>query len=327
MAEELITAYPVAVPEKQKQELPGLDTRLRPGVEYVKQEHWDHHGKPHLRTYKGSEKLRGKYAIVTGGDSGIGRAVALLYAIEGLKGITISYLPQEKEDAKNAAEQITKEGCDVNLIQVDLQREEDCRKVVEGHLSVFERLDILVNNASKQITTDTIEDLDLESVRSVFESNILQMIAVSKFAVPHMKRGAAIINTTSVVAYSGNPRLLDYASTKGAIVSFTRALARQLLPRGIRVNMVAPGPVITALQAASREAEEMEGFGLGTPLHGRAAQPAEIAPSFVFLGSSDSNCMTGQCIHVNSESPKLSDHGVSFLMRYFNVDGVHLGGS
>lgn len=307
MAEELITAYTVALPEKQKQELPGLDTRLRPGIEYVKQEQWDHHGKPHLRTYKGSEKLRGKYAIVTGGDSGIGRAVALLYAFEGLKGITISYLPQEKEDAKNAAEQIAKEGCDVNLVEVDLQSEEDCRKVVEGHLKVFEHLDVLVNNASKQIMNDKIEDLDLESVRSVFESNILQMIAVSKFAVPHMKRGAAIINTTSVVAYSGNPRLIDYASTKGAIVSFTRALARQLSPRGIRVNMVAPGPVITVLQAASREAEEMEGFGLGTPLHGRAAQPAEIAPSFVFLGSSDSNCMTGQCIHVNN--------------------GVHLGGS
>lgn len=154
--------------------------------------------------------MKGKYAIVTGGDSGIGRAVAHLYAIEGLKGVTISYLPQEKEDAKNAAEQITKEGCNVNLVEADLQKEEDCRKVVEAHLRVFEYLNILVNNASKQIMSDTIEDLDLGNVRSVFESNILQMIAVSKFAVPHMKRGAAIINTTSVVAYSGNPRLRQF---------------------------------------------------------------------------------------------------------------------
>lgn len=143
--------------------------------------------------------MKGKYAIVTGGDSGIGRAVAHLYAIEGLKGVTISYLPQEKEDAKNAAEQITKEGCNVNLVEADLQKEEDCRKVVEAHL------DALTCRMS-----DTIEDLDLGNVRSVFESNILQMIAVSKFAVPHMKRGAAIINTTSVVAYSGNPRLRQF---------------------------------------------------------------------------------------------------------------------
>lgn len=175
--------------------------------------------------------MKGKCAIVTGGDSGIGRAVAHLYAIEGLKGVTISYLPQEKEDAKNAAEQITKEGCNVNLVEADLQKEEDCRKIVEAHLRVFEYLDILVNNASKQMfvfspapdksyftdldvltrrMTDKIEDLDLGNVRSVFESNILQMIAVSKFAVPHMKRGAAIINTTSVVAYSGNPRLRQF---------------------------------------------------------------------------------------------------------------------
>ncbi|KAG6330273.1 hypothetical protein ID866_8816 [Astraeus odoratus] len=298
---DIITAYEVAVPEKQKQDLPGLDTRIRPGVEYVKQEYWDNKGEPHLRKYKGSDKLNGKYALVTGGDSGIGRATAHLFAIEGLRGVTITYLPQEKEDAKNAAEQITLESCNVNLVEVDLQKEEGCRKVVDSHLSAFGQLDVLVNNASKQLMVDQTEEIDLQNVRSSFESNILQMIAISKFALPHLKRGAAIINTTSVVAYSGHPRLIDYAATKGAIVSFTRALARQLAPRGIRVNMVAPGPVVTPLQPASRAAEEMEGFGLGTPLHGRAAQPAEIAPAFVFLASSDSNCMTGQCIHVNSK--------------------------
>ncbi|KIJ14597.1 hypothetical protein PAXINDRAFT_79098 [Paxillus involutus ATCC 200175] len=306
-AQDLVTAYKVAVPEKQSQELPGLDKHIKPGIEYVQQEYWDNDGKPYLRAYTGSGKLLDKYALITGGDSGIGRATALLFAIEGLKGVTISHLPQETEDAKAAAEQLAKHGCDVNTVALDLQRDSDCQQLVEAHIRRFGHLNILVNNASKQIIEKRIENIDLQNVRSTFESNIIQMFAVTKFAVPHMKRGSSIINTTSVVAYAGSPGLVDYSATKGAIMSFTRSLSKQLAPRGIRVNSIAPGPVITALQPASRDADEMESFGLGVPLHGRAAQPAEIAPAFVFLASPDSNAMTGACIHINN--------------------GIHVGGS
>ncbi|KAF9239275.1 hypothetical protein BU15DRAFT_88068 [Melanogaster broomeanus] len=299
-AKDIVTAYTVAA-------LPGLDKHIKPGIEYVQQEYWDHDGKPYLRSYTGSGKLKDKYALITGGDSGIGRAAAILFAIEGLKGVTISHLPQEKEDAKAAAEQLAKHGCDVNVVELDLQRDSECQRLVQSHIQKFGHLNVLVNNASKQIIEKEIENTDLKNVRSIFESNIIQMFAVTKFAIPHMKRGSSIINTSSVVAYAGSPHLVDYSSTKGAIMSFTRSLSKQLAPRGIRVNGVAPGPVITALQPASRDADEMEGFGVGTPLHGRAAQPAELAPAFVFLASPDSNAMTGACMHVNN--------------------GVHIGGS
>ncbi|KAJ8595646.1 NAD(P)-binding protein [Rhizopogon salebrosus TDB-379] len=304
-AKDIVTAYKVAVPGKQTQDLPGLDKNIVPGVEYTAQEYWDNEGKPHLQEYVGSGKLKGKYALITGADSGIGRAAAIMFAREGLKGLTFSHLPQEAEDAKAAAEAIAKEGCDVNVVALDLQHEAECRRLVQSHMNRFGILNVLVNNASKQIITQKIQEIDLASVRSTFESNILQMIAISKFAVPHMKRGSSIINTTSVVAYAGAPNLVDYSATKGAIMSFTRSLAMQLAPSGIRVNGVAPGPVITSLQPASRSAEEMEGFGVGMPLHGRAAQPAELGPSFVFLASPDSNSMTGA----------------------YQIDGQHVGGS
>ncbi|KAF8888838.1 NAD(P)-binding protein [Infundibulicybe gibba] len=289
-AEDIVTAYSVAVPHKQKQELPGLDKHMSPGLEYSKLEAWDDDGKPSLYEYRGSNKLKDKSAIITGGDSGIGRAVAIMFALEGCASITISHLPQEREDAKEAKLTIEKLGAKVNLVSVDLMQIEDCKTLVESHIRAFGKL------------CKKFEDIDLTNMESTFRSNIFQMFAVTKFALPHLKRGSSIINTTSVTAYRGSAGLTDYSSTKGAIVSFTRSLAAQFAPRGIRVNGVAPGPVITALQAGSRDAEEMEGLGVGLPLHGRAGQPAELGPAYVFLASSDSNIMTGQVLHLNSGS-------------------------
>ncbi|KAH7931417.1 NAD(P)-binding protein [Leucogyrophana mollusca] len=307
-AKDIISAYAVAVPGKQSQPQPGLDKDIDPGVEYIAQEYWDNDGKPHLRDYVGSGKLQGKYAIITGGDSGIGRSAAIMFAREGARGITFSYLPEEEADAKHAANAIKKDGqCEVNALAINLQDEAACKKLVDSHVQKFGTISILVNNAGKQLICQDFDKIDLANVRSTFESNILQMFAVTKFALPHMKRGSSIINTTSVVAYAGAPNLVDYSSTKGAILTFTRSLALQLAPKGIRVNAVAPGPVMTALQPASRDAEEMEHFGVGTPMHGRAAQPAELGPAFVFLASPDSNVMTGACMHVNN--------------------GMHVGGS
>ncbi|EPQ53270.1 oxidoreductase [Gloeophyllum trabeum ATCC 11539] len=300
-SEDIITAYKnIAVPSKQEQNLPGLDKDIEPGIEYTKQEIWDDEGRPSLREYVGSGKLKGKTAIVTGADSGIGRSAVILFAREGARGITIAHLPEEKEDAESAKIDLEKEGAKCLLVPCNLMEEADCKAVVDAHVRVFGTLNILVNNASKQILTKNFEEIDLEKVKSTFNSNILQMFAVTKYALPHMKRGSSIINTTSVTAYKGSASLVDYSSTKGAIVTFTRSLAVQLAPKGIRVNAIAPGPVVTALQAASRDAEDMEGLGVGLPLHNRAAQPAELGPAYVFLASSDSNAMTGAVLHINS---------------------------
>jgi len=299
-AKDIVTAYSVAVPEKQEQNLPGLDKKIKPGVEYTKLEAWDDHGKPSLYEYQGASKLKGKTAFITGGDSGIGRAAANMFAREGCAGISITYLPEEEEDAQDAKKELEGAGAKVNLIMGDLMDGQHCKAAVDSHMKVFGKLNVLVNNASKQIMCKDFAEIDLNNVESTFRSNILQMFAVTKFALPHLHRGSSIINTTSVTAYKGSGGIVDYASTKGSIVSFTRSLAMQLAPKGIRVNGVAPGPVITALQPASRPADNMEGLGVGMPLHGRAAQPAELGPVYVFLASSDSNCMTGQVVHINN---------------------------
>ncbi|KAF9535597.1 NAD(P)-binding protein [Crepidotus variabilis] len=300
MSQDIVTAYQNALPEKQSQELPGRDKDMSPHLEYTKQEYWDDNGKPHLVEYQGTGKLKGKTAIITGGDSGIGRSAAILFSREGASGITITYLPEEEADVKDAKKMIEDSGAKCNIICLDLMEESSCKQLVESHIQNFGKLNILVNNASKQIMCKDLAEIDLGNVNSTFQSNILQMIAVTKFALPHLKRGASIINTTSVTAYAGSPSLIDYSSTKGAIASFTRSLAAQLASKGIRVNGVAPGPIVTALQPASRDADNMDEWGKGTPLHGRAGQPAEAGPTYVYLASSDSNIMTGQVIHINS---------------------------
>ncbi|KAL1740577.1 hypothetical protein HDZ31DRAFT_47207 [Schizophyllum fasciatum] len=299
-SDQPITAYDVAVPEKQKQNLPGLDRKIAPGLEYSRLEEWDEEGNPRLVEYQGAGKLKNKAIIVTGGDSGIGRAAAIAFAREGASGITITYLPEEEADARDAKKDIEASGAKVVTVKVDLINEDDCKRVVDEHVKAFGRVDVLVNNASRQVINSDFATIDLQNVHNTFQANILQMITTTKYALPHMKRGSAVINTTSVTAYKGSASLIDYSSTKGAIVTFTRSLALQLAPKGIRVNAVAPGVVITALQAGSRGEEDMEGLGLGIPLLNRGAQPAEMAPTYVYLASArDSNFMTGAVLHIN----------------------------
>ncbi|KAK0649792.1 hypothetical protein B0T16DRAFT_136748 [Cercophora newfieldiana] len=245
--------------------------------------------------YVGAGKLKGCKSLITGGDSGIGRAVAVLFAREG-SDVTIVYLPEEHADAEETKAMVEKEGRKCLLVAGDLMDNAKCKEAVQKHVDEYGIIHVLVNNASKQIMCDDFAEIDLDNVESTFRSNILQMFAMTKFSLPHMKKGASIINTTSTVAFRGTSSLVDYAATKGAIVSFTRALAKNLLPKGIRVNAVAPGPVHTPLQPASRPAEQMEEFGEKSQL-GRPGQPSEIAPSFIFLASKDSELYYGQVLH------------------------------
>lgn len=278
------------VGEKQAQDLPGLEKEMKPESESTKLE-----GKNQFHEYAASGKLKGNKALITGGDSGIGRAVAVLFAREG-SDVTIVYLPEEQEDAEKTKKMVEAEGQECLLFAGNLMDNETCRKAVQAHVDRFGIIHVLVNNASKQTMCDDIAEINLDNVESTFRSNILQMIAITKYAVPHMERGGSIINTTSTVAFRGTASMVDYAATKGAIASFSRSLAKQMIPKGIRVNAVAPGPVHTPLQPASRPAEQMEGFGKGSQL-GRPGQPSEVAPSFVFLASKDSELYYGQILH------------------------------
>ncbi|KAE8210534.1 hypothetical protein CF327_g5599 [Tilletia walkeri] len=308
--EEVITAFPNFAPEKQTQSLPGLDKDMKPGAIHFQVEKWDSEGKPYLEEYKGTNRLvverdnKPKSAIITGGDSGIGRAVAIAFAREGAC-VTIAHLPQEQEDAEKTVELIKNSPMgskEVMTVAGDLMDVEHVKDLVKRHVERYGGLDIVVNNASKQFSCPDFAEIDLANVESTFRSNILAMHAVVKFALPHMKRGGSIIQTSSVTAYKGSKGMVDYSSTKAAIVGFTRSLALQLAPKGIRVNAVAMGPVYTPLQPASRSADNMEDWGVGElPLHGRPGQPAELAGAYVFLADSGtSNLMTGQTVHVNS---------------------------
>ncbi|KAH8150897.1 uncharacterized protein LAJ45_05079 [Morchella importuna] len=210
--------------------------------------------------------------------------------------ITIVYLPEEQPDAEDTKAMVEKEGRQCLCIPFNLENVKECGQIIDQHMKKFGKLDVLVNNASKQVMCNDIADIDLDVVSSTFQSNIIQMFAMTKFAVPHMKKGGSIINTTSVVAFRGTPEMIDYAATKGAIVAFTRALAKNLTPKGIRVNAVAPGPVHTPLQPASRPAEQMEGFGQKSQID-RPGQPSEIAPTYVFLASAEASLYYGQIMH------------------------------
>ena len=246
--------------------------------------------------YRGSAKLKGKVAIITGGDSGIGRAVAVHFATEGAD-VVINYL-EEHEDAQATQALVEEAGGKCLNIAGDVGDEAFCRSLIQKTLDEFGRLDILVNNAGQQYPQDSIEDISQEQLEKTFRANIFSMFYTVKAALPHLEKGARIINTASVTAYKGNKTLLDYSATKGAIVSYTRSLSEQLIDREILVNAVAPGPVWTPLIPATFDAEKVSKFGNQVPLK-RVGQPSEIAPAYVFLASNDSSYMSGQIIHVN----------------------------
>jgi len=279
------------MPKKKKLQ-PPQHQRQQPGRE--------HKMKPRPRAedekHRGSGKLQHKVAIITGGDSGIGRAVAIAFAKEGAD-ISVVYL-EERQDAKETKRLVEGHARKCLLIEGDVGQEDFCRKAVDQTAKDFGRIDILVNNAAEQHPQDSIEKISEKQLERTFRTNIFSFFFMTKAAMKHLKKGAAIINTTSVTAYKGSAHLLDYSSTKGAITSFTRSLSEALADKCIRVNGVAPGPVWTPLIPSTFPAKEVSTFGSDVPL-GRAGQPEEIAPSYVFLASDDSSYMTGQVLHPN----------------------------
>ena len=249
--------------------------------------------------YKGSGKLKGKTAIITGGDSGIGRSVSLYFAKEGAD-VAIVYL-NEHEDANKTKDMVANEGVRCMLLAGDVGDSSFCREIVDQVKSEFGKIDILVNNAAEQHVQESLLDISDEQLEKTFRTNIFSMFYLTKAVLPHLSKGSSIINTASITAYQGHPQLMDYSSTKGAIVSFTRALANNIADKGIRVNGVAPGPIWTPLIPATFPADKVKEFGKNAPL-GRAGQPSELAPAYVYLASDDSSYVSGQVIHVNGGS-------------------------
>ena len=251
--------------------------------------------------HRGSGKLCGKVALVTGGDSGIGRAVAVAFAREGAD-VAISYLDQHG-DADHTKREVEEEGRRCFVYAGDVGQEQVCQDMVRHFTGEFGRLDVLVNNAAEQHPCDSIIELTDEQLQRTFHTNIFSMFYMTKAALPHLQQheGSCIINTTSVTAYKGNPKLLDYSSTKGAIVAFTRSLSQGLAGKNIRVNGVAPGPIWTPLIPSTFPPETVEKFGKDVPM-GRAGQPEEVASCYVFLASNDASYMTGQILHPNGGS-------------------------
>ena len=249
-----------------------------------------------IKTMPTELKLAGKMAVISGGDSGIGRAVALAVANEGTD-VAILYL-NEHRDAKETVQAVEMVGRRALAIAGDVGNEGFCKRAIARVMKEFGRLDIVVNNAGEQHPQDRIEKITARQLERTFRTNIFSFFYLTKAALPHLKKGGTIINTTSVTAYRGSASLIDYSSTKGAIVSFTRSLAHSLVKRGIRVNAVAPGPIWTPLIPATFPREKVETFGSDVPL-GRAGQPNEVAPCYVFLASEDSSYMTGQVLHPN----------------------------
>lgn len=274
-------------PEQPAQAIP------HPGLTDDMQQQPDHGEE----SYVGSGRLEGKRALITGGDSGIGRAVALAFAREGAD-VAISYLPDEEEDAQETVRLIEDAGRRALTLPGDIRDEAFCAELVERTVSELGGLDVLVNNAAFQMSQDNgLLDLTTEQLDRTFKTNLYAMFWITKAALPHLRPGSSIINTTSVQAYEPSPQLIDYATTKAGILNFTKALAQQVAEQGIRVNAVAPGPIWTPLIPATMPAEKVKEFGADTPL-GRAGQPAELAPAYVFFASQESSYITGERIGV-----------------------------
>jgi NAD(P)-dependent dehydrogenase (short-subunit alcohol dehydrogenase family) len=281
------TRKPTQMTPEHQDTQPGLESKmkLKPRFE--------------APSYKASGKLKGRVVIITGGDSGIGRSVAVAFAKEGAN-VTISYF-KETVDARKTKNLVEENGSKCVLVRGDVGDEKVCQKIVDKTIKEMGRLDIVVNNAGEQHPQERLEDIDSSQLERTFRTNIFAMFYLTKAALAHLKDGSSIINTASVTAYKGNPSLLDYSSTKGAIIAFTRSLSLSLAQKGIRVNAVAPGPIWTPLIPSTFPKEHVKNFGKNTPMQ-RPGQPEEVAPAYVFLASGDSSYITGQTIHVNGGS-------------------------
>jgi NAD(P)-dependent dehydrogenase (short-subunit alcohol dehydrogenase family) len=271
-------------PAQHQKRQPGFESKMVPAPESF------------MKNYKAAGKLKNKVALISGGDSGIGRATAIGFAKEGAHVAFIYY--DEDRDAKETIEAIKAEGVKCSFYKGDIANKSFCTETVEDVIKNFGKLNILVNNAAEQHVQDSLEDISEEQLRRTFDTNIFAMFFLTQAVLPYLKEGASIINTASITAYRGKKELIDYSSTKGAIVGFTRSLSSSLVNKGIRVNGVAPGPIWTPLIPASFNSEEVEEFGSSSPM-GRPGQPDEIAPSYIFLASNDSSYMTGQMLHPN----------------------------
>jgi NAD(P)-dependent dehydrogenase (short-subunit alcohol dehydrogenase family) len=290
MSNEQASSRPAPPQPEQRQSPPGTTSQMTPAPD-----HGEH-------SYKGSGRLAGKAAIITGSDSGIGRAVAIAFAREGAD-VLISYL-NEHEDAAETQRWVEQAGRRAVLMPGDVSDQSYCQSVVDRAVGAFGKLDILVNNAAMQRTHESIDDISAEEWDLTFRTNVYSMFYLSKAALRHMQPGAAIVNTTSINAKNPSPSLLAYATTKGAIANFTAGLAQLVAEKGVRVNCVAPGPIWTPLIPSTMPAEEIKTFGKNTPL-GRAGQPAELAPAYVLLASDEASYMTGALLPVTGGRPML----------------------
>jgi len=271
--------------EKEQQDgQPGVQHNMKNAPETIRAD------------YRGSEKLKGKIALITGGDSGIGKSAAVHFAREGAD-LAIIYL-EEDADADDTKRMVEEEGRQCLLIKGDVRDRTFCTEAIEKTLDKFGNLNVVVNNAAVQFPEESLGDIDIDNLHRTFETNIYSYFYLGKEALKHLKTGDAIVNTTSVTAYRGSHHLIDYASTKGAIVSFTRSLSKLLAKKGIRVNAIAPGPIWTPLIPATFGKEKLENFGKNVPME-RPGQPSELGPAYVFLACKDSSYITGQVLHIN----------------------------
>jgi NAD(P)-dependent dehydrogenase (short-subunit alcohol dehydrogenase family) len=280
-----MSSKPDSVPAQHQSQQPGIEKEMTPKPEFIRP------------NYRGSGKLENKAALITGGDSGIGRSVAVHFAREGAD-VAIVYKPEEEADAQETRQLVEAEGRKCLLLPGDLRDAAFCQSIVEQTVSQLGKLNVLVNNAAEQHPEGNFEDITDEHLLSTYQTNIFSFFRVTRVAMKHLQPGDSIINTTSVTAYRGSEELVDYSSTKGAITSFTRSLSKQLAEKGIRVNAVAPGPIWTPLIPATFDEEKVASFGQQVPMK-RPGQPSEVGPAYVFLASEDASYFTGQVLHPN----------------------------